>query len=82
MATGCGYVVVELDAKTKKEAVEELIELIKEEYSNEEIRLSEAKLFEINSGEEIGPKKYQQGMVFRCDIDGTNVECLGNIHIL
>ena len=29
-------------------------------------------------GEEIGPKKYQQGMVFRCDIDGTNVECLGN----
>ena len=29
-------------------------------------------------GEEIGPKKYQQGMVFRCDLDGSNVECLGN----
>ncbi len=29
-------------------------------------------------GEEIGPKKYTQGMVFRCDPDGTHVECLGN----
>jgi putative membrane-bound dehydrogenase-like protein len=29
-------------------------------------------------GEEIGPKKYQQGMVFRCDPDGSHVECLGN----
>ncbi len=28
-------------------------------------------------GDEIGPKKYQQGMVFRCDVDGSHVECLG-----
>jgi putative membrane-bound dehydrogenase-like protein len=29
-------------------------------------------------GDPIGPKKYKQGMVFRCDTDGSNVECLGN----
>ena len=29
-------------------------------------------------GDVIGPKKYQQGMVFRCNPDGTNVECLGD----
>ncbi|MFI5154485.1 MAG: PVC-type heme-binding CxxCH protein, partial [Chitinophagales bacterium] len=28
-------------------------------------------------GDEIGPKKYTQGMVFRCDPDGSQVECLG-----
>jgi putative membrane-bound dehydrogenase-like protein len=28
-------------------------------------------------GDEIAPKKYQQGMVFRCEPDGTHVECLG-----
>jgi putative membrane-bound dehydrogenase-like protein len=28
-------------------------------------------------GEEIGPRKYKQGMVFRCDTNGTHVECLG-----
>ncbi len=27
-------------------------------------------------GDEIGPKKYKQGMAFRCDPDGTHVECL------
>jgi len=29
-------------------------------------------------GDPIGPKKYKQGMVFRCDTDGSHVECLGN----
>ncbi|MEP7317951.1 MAG: PVC-type heme-binding CxxCH protein [Panacibacter sp.] len=29
-------------------------------------------------GDVIGPKKYKQGMVFRCDVDGSHVECLGN----
>jgi len=29
-------------------------------------------------GDEIGPKKYTQGMVFRCDLDGSHVECLAN----
>ena len=28
-------------------------------------------------GDAIGPEKYQMGMVFRCDPDGKNVECLG-----
>ena len=29
-------------------------------------------------GKEISPKNYQQGMVFRCNLDGSEVECLGN----
>ncbi|GAB3278871.1 hypothetical protein GCM10027347_53340 [Larkinella harenae] len=29
-------------------------------------------------GDEIGPKKYRQGMVFRCNLDGSQVECLGH----
>ncbi|MBC7534950.1 MAG: c-type cytochrome [Ferruginibacter sp.] len=29
-------------------------------------------------GDEIGPGKYRQGMVFRCNINGSNVECLGS----
>ncbi|NNV57625.1 PVC-type heme-binding CxxCH protein [Limnovirga soli] len=28
-------------------------------------------------GDVIGPKKYKEGMVFRCNVDGSNVECLG-----
>jgi putative membrane-bound dehydrogenase-like protein len=28
-------------------------------------------------GDEIGPKKYREGMVFRCNPDGSQVECLG-----
>lgn len=28
-------------------------------------------------GDTIGPRKYTQGMVFRCDPDGSHVECLG-----
>lgn len=29
-------------------------------------------------GDEIGPKKYKQGMVFRCNPDGSHVECLAD----
>ncbi len=29
-------------------------------------------------GDEIGPNKYREGMVFRCNPDGSNVECLGH----
>lgn len=29
-------------------------------------------------GDPIGPNKYRQGMVFRCDLDGGNVEVLGH----
>ncbi|MFN6375655.1 MAG: PVC-type heme-binding CxxCH protein [Chitinophagia bacterium] len=29
-------------------------------------------------GDEIGPAKYKQGMVFRCNVDGSQVECLGD----
>lgn len=29
-------------------------------------------------GDEIGPKKYRQGMIFRCNPDGSDVECLGD----
>lgn len=29
-------------------------------------------------GDVIGPKKYKQGLVFRCDTDGSHVECLGS----
>jgi putative membrane-bound dehydrogenase-like protein len=29
-------------------------------------------------GDPIGPNKYKQGMVFRCNLDGTQVECLGH----
>jgi len=29
-------------------------------------------------GDIIGPNKYKQGMVFRCNVDGTQVECLGH----
>lgn len=29
-------------------------------------------------GDEIGPNKYKEGMVFRCNPDGSNVECLGH----
>ena len=29
-------------------------------------------------GDEIGPGKYKMGMVFRCNPDGSAVECLGN----
>jgi putative membrane-bound dehydrogenase-like protein len=28
-------------------------------------------------GDIIGPNKYKQGMVFRCNLDGSQVECLG-----
>lgn len=29
-------------------------------------------------GDIIGPKKYKQGMIFRCDPNGSNVECLAH----
>ena len=29
-------------------------------------------------GDIIGPNKYKQGMVFRCNLDGSKVECLGH----
>ena len=29
-------------------------------------------------GDVIGPKKYKQGMIFRCNLDGSGVECLAS----
>jgi uncharacterized protein YbbC (DUF1343 family) len=53
MATACGYVMIDLKSLTKIEAMNELIEIIKEEFSHDERRLSKAQLLEINSIEDI-----------------------------
>lgn len=49
-------------------------------FGNEGITLKDknGKVVRDQDGDEIGPKKYKQGMVFRCNPDGTKVECLGH----
>ncbi len=48
-------------------------------FGNEGRQLKDAagNLVKDQFGKEISPKNYQEGMVFRCDLDGKNVECLG-----
>jgi len=49
-------------------------------FGNEGVTLKDknGKVVRDQDGDEIGPSKYKQGMVFRCDPDGSNVECLGH----
>ena len=49
-------------------------------FGNEGTQLKDAQgnIVKDQFGKEISPKNYQQGMVFRCNLDGTEVECLGN----
>lgn len=48
-------------------------------FGNEGKQLRDAKgnIVRDQDGDEISRKKYKQGMVFRCNPDGTGVECLG-----
>jgi putative membrane-bound dehydrogenase-like protein len=45
--------------------------------AGEQLRDKNNKLVLDQDGDVISQKKYRQGMVFRCDLDGTHVECLG-----
>ncbi|MBX3238634.1 MAG: c-type cytochrome [Chitinophagaceae bacterium] len=49
-------------------------------FGNEGITLKDkdGKVVLDQDGDEIGPDKYRQGMVFRCNPDGSQVECLGH----
>lgn len=49
-------------------------------FGNEGKTLKDAKgnVVKDQFGKEISDKNYQQGMVFRCNLDGSEVECLGN----
>ncbi|PWK24378.1 putative membrane-bound dehydrogenase-like protein [Arcicella aurantiaca] len=49
-------------------------------FGNEGRQLKDAKgnVVKDQFGKEISPKNYQEGMVFRCNLDGSEVECLGN----
>ena len=49
-------------------------------FGNEGKTLKDAKgnVIKDQFGKEISDKNYQQGMVFRCNLDGSEVECLGN----
>ena len=42
------------------------------------LKIKMVKLVRDQDGDVIDHKKYKQGMVFRCDPDGSNVECLGH----
>jgi putative membrane-bound dehydrogenase-like protein len=46
--------------------------------AGETLKDKNGKVVRDQDGDEIGPNKYKQGMVFRCDPDGSHVECLGN----
>ena len=48
-------------------------------FGNEGTQLKDAQgnIVKDQFGKEISPKNYQQGMVFRCNLDGSEVECLG-----
>ncbi|CAN5298639.1 hypothetical protein BH11BAC6_BH11BAC6_08690 [soil metagenome] len=45
--------------------------------AGEQIKDKNGNLVKDQDGDVISQKKYRQGMVFRCDPDGTHVECLG-----
>ncbi|CAN5575515.1 hypothetical protein BH10BAC2_BH10BAC2_10180 [soil metagenome] len=45
--------------------------------AGEQLKDKNGKLVLDQDGDVISQKKYRQGMVFRCDPDGTHVECLG-----
>lgn len=49
-------------------------------FGNEGVTLKDkdGKVVLDQDGDEIGPDKYRQGMVFRCNPDGSQVECLGH----
>lgn len=49
-------------------------------FGNEGVRLKDkfGKPVLDQDRDSIGPNKYQEGMAFRCDPDGSNVECLGH----
>ena len=49
-------------------------------FGNEGTQLKDAQgnIVKDQFGKEISPKNYQQGMVFRCNLDGSEVECLAS----
>ena len=46
--------------------------------AGETLRDKNGKVVKDQDGDEIGPKKYTQGMLFRCNTDGSGVEVLGD----
>ena len=46
--------------------------------AGEQLKDKNGQLVKDQDGDEISPKKYKQGMVFRCNADGSNVEVLGH----
>ena len=46
--------------------------------AGQQIKDKNGNIIKDQDGEEVSPKKYKQGMVFRCNPDGTNFEVLGH----